>query len=214
MIRRPPRSTLFPYTPLFRSPVYKGGRGRCGRPPWGAPGGVLLPPGVGLPLLPWWRRKGGRGKRKGGAPPPLLVLFGLGGEGARGLPWPALLFSLMAHVGPITPGGVPVTPRYSGKIPISPGTILISKYRLPIYQYLCLDHFETPRHVRDHIRDSKQPSVHQNENVIVTLSVRTLRFENNVDMTETRLRSITNSGTWMLILVPTYSMKIFIGQTA
>ena len=33
-------------------------------------------------------------------------------------------------------------------------------------------------------------------------------------MTETLLRSITNSGTRMLILVPTYSMKIFIGQTA
>src|SRR5215216_5436771 len=32
-------------------------------------------------------------------------------------------------------------------------------------------------------------------------------------MTETHLRSITNSGTWMLILVPTYSTKIFIGQT-
>ena len=33
-------------------------------------------------------------------------------------------------------------------------------------------------------------------------------------MTEICLRSITNSRTWMLILVPTYSMKIFIGQTA
>ena len=33
-------------------------------------------------------------------------------------------------------------------------------------------------------------------------------------MTETRLRSITNSETWMLILAPTYSTKIFIGQTA
>ena len=32
-------------------------------------------------------------------------------------------------------------------------------------------------------------------------------------MTETPLRSITNSGTWMLILVPTYSTKICIGQT-
>src|SRR2546430_11543113 len=31
MIRRPPRSTLFPYTPLFRS----------GRPPWLARGGDL-----------------------------------------------------------------------------------------------------------------------------------------------------------------------------
>ena len=38
-------------------------------------------------------------------------------------------------------------------------------------------------------------------------------FENYVDMTETRLRSITNSGTWMLILVPTYSTKIFIDRT-
>ena len=37
--------------------------------------------------------------------------------------------------------------------------------------------------------------------------------ENYVDMTETSLWSITNSGTWMLILAPTYSMKIFIGQT-
>ena len=33
-------------------------------------------------------------------------------------------------------------------------------------------------------------------------------------MTETHLQSINNSGTWMLILVPTYSTKIFIGQTA
>ena len=38
-------------------------------------------------------------------------------------------------------------------------------------------------------------------------------FDNYADMTKTHLRSITNSGTWMLILVPTYSMKIFIGQT-
>ena len=38
-------------------------------------------------------------------------------------------------------------------------------------------------------------------------------FENYVDMTETPLRSITNSGTWMLILAPTYSTKIFIGRT-
>ena len=32
-------------------------------------------------------------------------------------------------------------------------------------------------------------------------------------MTEIPLRSITNSGTWMLILVPIYSTKIFIGRT-
>ena len=38
-------------------------------------------------------------------------------------------------------------------------------------------------------------------------------FENYVDMTETPLRAITNSGAWMLILAPTYSVKIFIGRT-
>src|SRR5215216_2688596 len=32
-------------------------------------------------------------------------------------------------------------------------------------------------------------------------------------MTGTHLRSITNSGTYMFILVPTYSTQIFIGQT-
>src|SRR5215216_6335508 len=32
-------------------------------------------------------------------------------------------------------------------------------------------------------------------------------------MTETPLRLITNSGTWMLKLAPTYSTKIFISQT-
>ena len=37
------------------------------------------------------------GKEERGPPPPFLVLFRLRGEGARGLPWPALLFSLMAH---------------------------------------------------------------------------------------------------------------------
>ena len=49
------------------------------------------------------RERGEKGK--GGRRPSLLVQFGLGGEGARGLPWPALLFSLRAHVGPITSGG-------------------------------------------------------------------------------------------------------------
>ena len=34
-------------------------------------------------------------------------------------------------------------------------------------------------------------------------------FEIYIGMTKTRLRSITNSRTWMLILAPTYSTKIF-----
>ena len=97
---------------------------------------------------------------KGGRHPPLLVLFGLGG-GACG---PALATSPLlhkAHYGSLSSRGVPVTSQYSGKIPISPGTLSISKYRLPIYQSSCLDHFETPRHVRNLIRDSEQTLVHQ-----------------------------------------------------
>src|SRR2546428_7979976 len=41
MIRRPPRSTLFPYTTLFRSPCarHAPARGRGARPPRGAAGG-------------------------------------------------------------------------------------------------------------------------------------------------------------------------------
>ena len=142
------------------APVYKGGRGGGAAGPRGAPGGVLLPPGVGLPPLALLEKEGGREKEEKGGATPLPCPIQTRGEGARGLPWPALLFSLMAHVGPITPGGVPVTPRYSGKIPISPGTFPISKYRLPIYQSLCLDHFETLRHVLDHIQNSEQSSVH------------------------------------------------------
>src|SRR3712207_7168671 len=41
MIRRPPRSTLFPYTTLFRSPVHLGGRRRPGRAAHGAQARVL-----------------------------------------------------------------------------------------------------------------------------------------------------------------------------
>ena len=93
---------------------------------------------------------------------PLLVQLGLEGEGARGLPWPPLLFSARPNKAHYTPRGVPVTSRYNGIYPVTPGTLPVPEYNLPIYQYLCLDHFETPRHVRDHIRDSELPSIHQN----------------------------------------------------
>ena len=125
---------------------------------------VLLPLGVGFPPPnPSWNRirGGGKREREGPAPSPCPIRT-KGGEGRvahEGLP---LLFSTKAHHGPYSSWGVPVTSRYSGKIPISPGTLPISKHRLPIYQYLCLDHSETPRHVRDQIRDFEQPSVHQN----------------------------------------------------
>ena len=143
------------------APIYKGARGEVRPARRGAPGGVLLPPGVGLPPFLVGLGEGGKeeGERKErGAPPPSPCPIRTRGGGARG---PALSASPLLQYGPLNPRGVPVTPRYSGKIPISLGTLPISKYRLPIYQSSCLSHFETPRHVRDHIRDSEQPSVHQ-----------------------------------------------------
>ena len=147
------------------APVYKGAKGGGGRPRRARQGGVLLPPGVGLPSFLVGEGEGGRRRKRGrkeGAPPPSpCPIRTRKGRGAR--PPPAS-FSLLPQ-GPCRPNnplGVPVTPWYSGKMPISPGTIPMSTYRLPIYQSLCLDHFETPHHVRDHIRHSEQSSVHQN----------------------------------------------------
>ena len=65
----------------------------------------------------------------------------------------------MAHYFSRGGSGNPPVLRFSPK---TPRTLPVSEYSHPIYQSLCLDHFETPRHVRDHIRDSEQPSVHQN----------------------------------------------------
>ena len=84
------------------APVYKGARGEGATGQEEArQGGVLIPPGVGPPpfLVQVGEGKEGREERKegkGGAAP-LLVQFGLEGEGARGLPWPPLLFSTKAH---------------------------------------------------------------------------------------------------------------------
>ena len=124
------------------------------------------------------RRREGEGKR--GAPSPFLLQFRLEGDGVRGLPWPPLPLSTKAHEAQYTPRGVPVTPRYSGICPKPSETLPISEHSRPIYRSLCLDHFETPRHVHDHIWDSELPSIHQNtktHNTIIaeTLSVRTLR---------------------------------------
>ena len=119
------------------------------------PGGSRIPPslvGVGE------GRKGERERRKGG-PAPLPIRIGLGGTPPPWRPPPPF------HYGPLRPidspggSGNPSVLRYMLN---SLETFLMSKHSHPIYRSLCLDHFETPRHVRDHIRDSELPSVHQN----------------------------------------------------
>ena len=98
------------------APVYKGARGgEAAGQERGAPGGVLLPPGVGLPPFLVGLGEGGKEEEEGkerGRRPPSLVLFGLGGGGARGPLLAPSLFSLLAHVGPLTPRGG------SGNLPV------------------------------------------------------------------------------------------------
>src|SRR5258707_10486237 len=55
MIRRPPRSTLFPYTTLFRSHSSRSTGRRCGRWPPPQPPAQPLPPSRGTKRLqaPW-----------------------------------------------------------------------------------------------------------------------------------------------------------------
>ena len=123
-----------------------------GRPALGCAkerGGVLLLVGVGLPFpSPTRKREGGRKERerereRGATPPspsPIRTPHGRG----RATSWLLLSLSPLGSVRPNTsPGGSgnPPALRFSPK---SPGTLPVSEYSRPIYQSLCLDHFETP----------------------------------------------------------------------
>ena len=137
------------------APVYKGWR-RGGRPALRARQkcGVLL----GLPSPsrippPTWNRKRGREKEKEGRRhPPSLVQFGPDqGEGRSHLLRP---FSPFPY-GPIRSNTYSRNSPVLRKIPESLGTFPKSEYSRPIYRFLRLDHFETPRHIPDLIRDSE-----------------------------------------------------------
>ena len=137
------------------APVYKGGRGRCGRPRRGRAKGSPTPTGSRTPPLPCGSRregKRGRGGRKRGLHP----LSNSDQRGAARL----LPFGLSPQFpyGPIRPIYSPANSRNSPvlrKIPESLGTFPNSEYSRPIYRSLRLDHFKTPRHVPDLIRDSE-----------------------------------------------------------
>src|SRR5215216_1484260 len=134
-------------------------------------GGFLLLLGVGFPpflVLIGGGRKGKRRGRKGG-PVPFPIRIGLGGRAPTS--WPPPLSPTKAHVGPLSPPGVLVTLRYSGICPNLSETFPVCKHNLPIYQSSCLDHFETPRHVCDHIRDSEQTSVIKSHNSLIQIVI-------------------------------------------
>ena len=112
---------------------------------WGAAAkGGALPPkasgGAPFPRVPNPRRRGAQG----GAPAHYgLVPLPTSAHGALRDGWPHPL-------DPRDPSGGP------GTIPVTPETFPMAETRLPIYNSLPPDHSETPRDVRDLIRDSEQ----------------------------------------------------------
>ena len=137
------------------APVYKGAREeeadpRRGRTKCGVLLGLPSPSRIPPPI---WKRKRGREKEKEGrGRPPSLVQFGpVHGEGAQP---PMRPFSPFPY-GPLRPNTNSSNSPVLRKIPESLGTFPMSEYSLPICRSLRLDHFETPRHVPDLIRDSE-----------------------------------------------------------
>ena len=101
-------------------------------------------------------------ERERGAPPPSPSPIRTRGRRRAAHLWQPLSLSTKAHMAHYFSRGGSGNPPALRFSPKSHGTLPVSKYSRPIYQSLCLDHFETPRHVRDHIRDSELTSVHQN----------------------------------------------------
>ena len=145
------------------APVYKALEEVEGRPLYGAPWGSPTPTGSRIPpfleelgALPnsrsrregkgWEKEKEGRGR------PPSLVQFGP--DQGEGCGHPLRPFSPFPY-GPLRPNtnsrNSPVLPKNTRIT----GTFLNSEYSHPIYRSLRLNHFETPRHVPDLIRDSE-----------------------------------------------------------
>ena len=142
--------------------VYKGGREEEAGPHRVRPKcGVLLglPSPSRIPTTIWNRKRGREKEKEGRGRPPSLVQFGP--DQGEGCGHPLGPFSPFPY-GPLRPYTNSRNSPVLRKIPESLGTFPMSEYSLPIYLSLPLDHFETPRHVPDLIRDFELPSVHQN----------------------------------------------------
>src|SRR2546426_144764 len=114
MIRRPPRSTLFPYTTLFRSRVHvgrmrrhllldrsEGGAGRRPHDPGAEPGAVVLPEALQAARLSGDRRVGARASARPRGPRGRAALGGR----ERPLPLGAVRLILWVLVGLVIPEG-------------------------------------------------------------------------------------------------------------
>ena len=107
---------------------------------------------------------------------------------------------------------VAVTPRYTPNQIWCVNTIIlyINLYLSTISRHVVISAISsrTPNNIR-----SPKHITHRIQNCHQTLSGRTLWVRELCRHDRDTSPVNTNSGTWMLILVPTYSTKIFIGQT-
>ena len=143
--------------------VYKGAKGEGAAGQGGRAKGSPTPTGSRTPSFLVQLGEGGKGgewrrKGEGGRAPNPLSNSDWAWEGRAPPPGSFPLRPIKAQYSSPYSRNSPVL----RKIPESLGTLPVSEYSRPIYQSLCLDHSETPRYVRDHIRDSEQPLVHQN----------------------------------------------------
>ena len=138
------------------APVYKGSRGGGRLALYGAP---RRSPPPSRSRTPTRRGKEVGREKERGAPPPSPSPIRTRGRRRVAHLWLPLSLSTKAHMAHYFSRGVPVTSRYSGKMPEPLGTIPMSKCNLPIYESLPLDHSETPRDARNLIQDSEQHSV-------------------------------------------------------
>ena len=128
--------------------IKDGRRRRPARPKCGVLLGLPSPSKIPPPT---YNRKKGREKEGRGCPLSLVQFRPVHGEGARP---PLRPFSPFPY-GPLRPNTNSRNSPVLRKISESLGTFPMSEYILPIYRSLSLDHFETPRHVPELIRDSE-----------------------------------------------------------